>query len=66
MRNAMVSFKIFNVPDFTTNNYITHYPISTKVKKIGQLIKCSARNTFFQISCRKLGRETSSRVLFVF
>ena len=34
--------------------------------KLGQLIKYNKRNIFLQKSCRKWGRETSSRPLFVF
>ena len=34
--------------------------------KLGQLIEDNKRNTFFQKSCIKGGRETSSRSLFVF
>ena len=34
--------------------------------KFGQLIKYNKRNIFLQKSCRKWGRETSSRPLFVF
>ena len=33
--------------------------------KFGQAIKYNKRNTFLQKSCRKWGRETSSRSLFV-
>ena len=49
----------------------THYPISYEVKgnqtmKFGQFIKYSKKNIFLQKSCRKWGRETSSRPLFVF
>ena len=34
--------------------------------KFGQLIEYNKRNIFLQKSCRKWGRETSSRPLFVF
>ena len=34
--------------------------------KFGQLIKYSVRSTFFQKSCGKFGRKTSSRAFFVF
>ena len=34
--------------------------------KFGQLIKYNGRNSFHQKSCRKQGRETSSRPLLVF
>ena len=34
--------------------------------KFGQLIKYTATNIFVQKPCRKWGRETSSRTLFVF
>ena len=34
--------------------------------KLGQLIEHNKRNIFLQKSCRKLGRETSSRPLFNF
>ena len=34
--------------------------------KLGQLIKHNKRNIFLQKSCRKWGRKTSSRPLFVF
>ena len=34
--------------------------------KFGQLIEYNNRNIFLQKSCRKWGRETSSRPLFVF
>ena len=33
--------------------------------KFGHLIKYNKRNFFLQKSCRKAGRETSSRPLFV-
>ena len=33
--------------------------------KFGQLIKYNKRNNFFQKLCRKWGKETSSRPLFV-
>ena len=34
--------------------------------KFGQLIECYKRNIFLQKSCRKWGKETSSRPLFIF
>ena len=34
--------------------------------KFGQLIEYNKRNIFFQKLCRKWGRETSSRTLFIF
>ena len=37
-----------------------------KTVKFGQLIKYNQRNIFLQKPCRKWGRETSSRSLFVF
>ena len=33
---------------------------------LGQLIKHNVRNIFFHKSCRKRGRETSSRPFFIF
>ena len=37
-----------------------------KTVKFGQLIEYNQRNIFLQKPCRKWGRETSSRSLFVF
>ena len=37
-----------------------------KTAKFGQLIEYNQRNIFLQKPCRKWGRETSSRSLFVF
>ena len=34
--------------------------------KLGQLTECTKRNIFHQKLCRKWGRETSSRPLFIF
>ena len=37
-----------------------------QTNKFRQLIKYNKENIFLQKSCRKLGKETSSRPLFVF
>ena len=39
---------------------------SNQTMEFGQVIECKKRNIFLQKSCRKWGRETSSRPLFVF
>ena len=52
------------VTDWKTN--IAQCSKDNQAGKIGQLIKYSLRNIFLQKSCRKRGRETSCRPLFVF
>ena len=37
-----------------------------KTMKLGQLIEYNKRNIFLQQLCRKWGKETSSRSLFIF
>ena len=37
-----------------------------QTKKFGQFIKYNKKNIFLQKLCRKWGRETSSRPLFIF
>ena len=39
---------------------------SNQTMKFGQLIKYDKRNIFLQKLCRKWGKETSSRPLFIF
>ena len=38
----------------------------TRTMKFGQLIEYSKKNIFLQKLCRKWGKETSSRPLFIF
>ena len=66
-----VNFKIYDVTTWLTNNYyiyIAHISQSkdNQAMKFGQLIKCNMGIIFLQKSCRKWGKETSSRPLFVF
>ena len=64
---AMVNFKIYDAKQWTTNNYNTHITqYLNQTMKFDQLIKQIVKNIFLQKSCRKLGRETSSRPLFAF
>ena len=73
-KEAMVNNKIYDVTGWTKNNYSTYInPISLEVKaisnqarKFGQLIIYSVRNIFLKKKCRKWGRDTASRPLFVF
>ena len=56
-KKAMVNFNI--LPNVSRSK-------GNQVIRFGQLIKYSMRNIFLQKSCRKWGRGTSSRPLFVF
>ena len=47
------------LPNISTNK-------GNQTMKFDQLIKQIVKNIFLQKSCRKLGRETSSRPLFAF
>ena len=44
---------------------IIYLYLDIQAMKFGQLIKYSVKNIFLQKSCRRLGRETSSRPLTV-
>ena len=66
-----VSFKSYDAITWSTNNYNTHIAQYQKTKnnqttKFRQLIEYNKRKVFIQKSCRKQGRETSSKPLFVF
>ena len=63
-KKAVISFNIYNVTDWTTNNYNTH--ITQYLKKFEQFMRYSMRNIFLQKSCKKWDRETSPRPRFVF
>ena len=47
------------LPDISQN-------IDNQIMKFGQLIEYDKKNIFLQKLCRKWGRETSSRPLFIF
>ena len=64
-KKAMFNFKIYDVTDWTANNFNTH--ITQYLDKFfGQLIKYNMKNGFLEKSSRKWGRETSSKPFFVF
>ena len=67
----LFNFKIYDVTTWLTNNcntYIAQYSRSksNQAMKFGQLIEYIKRNSFLQKSCRKWGREISSRSFLVF
>ena len=66
----MVDFKIYDVTDYTINNYNTHFTqYLMKYRQPGNeiwFIKYSVRNTFVETSCRKLDRKPSSKFSLVF
>ena len=64
-------FEIYDVIKWKTNNFNIHVAYISRSKsnqtmKLGQLIEYNDRNISLQKSCRKWGRETSSRPPFVF
>ena len=68
MKNAYFILKTLfvikiDVTTWLTNKCNTH--INQK-RRFGQLVEYNMRNIFLQISCTKLGRETSFILLFVF
>ena len=69
-KKAMVNFKIYDVIDLTKIITIKILPNIWRSKgnqamKFSQLIKYSVGNTFLQKSCRKWGKETGPRTVFV-
>ena len=71
VKKAKVNFKIYGVTDrqqIITIHTLSKISISkgNRAMKFGQLIEKNVRNLFLQNSYRKLGREASSRPLFVF
>ena len=66
-----VNFKIYDVKIWLRKNYNTHIALMSRSEnnqtmKFGKIIECKKKNIFLQNSCRKWGRETSPRPLFVF
>ena len=66
-----VNFKIHDFTIWLKTNAIHILPNISQIKgnqtmKLGELIVYNKRNIFLQKLCRKLGRETSSRPLFIF
>ena len=62
----MFNFKISYVTTWLTRNYNTHIALYLTTQKLGLVKEYNKINIFLQKSCRKEGRETSSRPLFVF
>ena len=72
-KNRLIRKTNFKIYDVTTWLTITINILSNILQskgnetiEFGQLIEYDKTNIFLQISCRKWGRETSSRPLFVF
>ena len=68
-KKRLINFNIYDVTNWLTNkNYIARY--RTKYwqphHEICKIMENNMRNIFLQKSCRKWGRETSSRPLIVF
>ena len=65
-RKAELNFKIYDVTDWTRNNYNIHIAKHLRKLRPSDNDICSVNKIKLQKSCRKWGRETSSRPLFVF
>ena len=63
----MVNFNIYDATNWTTNTYNKYISRSkgNQAMKFGQFTKYSVKDIFTQKSCRKWGKETSSRPLFI-
>ena len=55
----MVNFKIYDVTDWTTNNYNTSESKGNQAMKFGQLIKWSVRNIF----CKNHAENETGRLV---
>ena len=68
-KKTMVNFKIYDVTDWTTNNYNPHIAQYLRIKgnqtvEFGQLIELNIRNVFLETLYTKCGRETCSRPFY--